>query len=108
MDLKLQRERQWEQGWFRKEKKKDIILAWTRGAQFLRGRHVLLQKQCRNGQDKDKGKGKENLLVMSDSMSVLKSVEDNKISVYKNTYVMETRKRIKENKDKNGGKIVIS
>lgn len=45
---------------------------------------------------------------MSDSMSVLKSVEDNKISVYKNTYVIETRKRIKENKDKNGGKLVIS
>lgn len=58
--------------------------------------------------NKDKGKRKENMIIMSDSRSVLKSVEDNKINVYKNIYVTETRKRIKENKVKKGGKIVLS
>lgn len=48
------------------------------------------------------------MIIMSDSRSVLKSVEDNKINVYKNIYVTEIRKRIKENKVKKGGKIVLS
>lgn len=56
----------------------------------------------------DKEKGKENLLIMSNSLSVLKCVENNKINVYNNIYVTEIRKRIKENKGNNGGKIVLN
>lgn len=36
----------------------------------------------------DKDKGKENLLIMSDALSVVKKIENNIINVYSNIYII--------------------
>lgn len=43
---------------------------------------------------KKKGNRKENILILSDSMSAIRNIGNNDISAYKNMYVLEVRKRI--------------
>lgn len=45
---------------------------------------------------KKKENKKENILILSDSMSAIRNIGNNDISAYENMYVMEVRKRIYE------------
>lgn len=50
---------------------------------------------------------KTNVLNMTDSLSAIQGLEDNRISVYKNNYTLEVRRRYFEHRKRNKKRIVI-
>lgn len=49
-----------------------------------------------------------NVLNMTDSLSAIQGLEDNRISVYKNNYTLEVRRRYFEHRKRNKKRIVIA
>lgn len=53
-------------------------------------------------------KKKDNILILTDSMSTIKNIRNNDISTYKNMYVMEARKRIYEIEKEDNRKVILA
>lgn len=57
---------------------------------------------------KKKENKKENILILSDSMSAIRNIGNNDISAYENMYVMEVRKRIYEIEKEGNRKVILA
>lgn len=57
---------------------------------------------------KEKIQKKDNILILTNSMSAIKNIRNNDISTYKNMYVMEARKRIYEIEKEDNRKVILA
>lgn len=67
---------------------------------------VAITKGIQKYEEKDTKK--DNILILTDSMSAIKNIENNEITTYKNTYIMEARKRIYEIKKRKNRKVILA
>lgn len=67
---------------------------------------VAITKRIQKYEEKDTKK--DNILILTDSMSAIKNIENNEITTYKNTYIMEARKRIYEIKKRKNRKVILA
>lgn len=67
---------------------------------------VAIAKAIQKYEEKDTKK--DNILILTDSMSAIKNIRNNDISTYKNMYVMEVRKRIYEIEKEDNRKVILA
>lgn len=67
---------------------------------------VAITKRIQKYEEKDTKK--DNILILTDSMNAIKNIENNEITTYKNTYIMEARKRIYEIKKIKNRKVILA
>lgn len=88
------------------EEEQGFYLSINRRSTIFIAEVVAITKGIQKYEEKDTKK--DNILILTDSMSAIKNIENNEITTYKNTYIMEARKRIYEIKKRKNRKVILA